>query len=217
MKAFVFAADGTGKSMESGIPDDIAVTAAEYREKLIEAVAESDEKLMEKFFDSGTLSSDELVSGLRKQVGDGALYPILFAAPTANIGIAPILNAIVSYLPDAVSRATVTGKDSPGKEVLRKVADSEPFSAFVFKTFSDPFSGRISLFRIIPARCRRTQPYNAVRSVAERFGQIASMQGKTLVTVPKLHAGDIGAAPKLKETMTGDTLSDKLHQISYPP
>jgi elongation factor G len=217
MKAFVFAADGSGKSMESAIPDDIAVLAQEYRDKLVEAVAESDEKLMEKFFDTGTLSSDELVAGLRKQIGEKAIFPILFAASTANIGIAPILNAIVSYLPDAVSRGTVTGKDSQGKEVTRKIADSEPFSAFVFKTFSDPFSGRISLFRIYSGTLSAdTQPYNAARSVAERFGQIASMQGKTLVTVPKLHAGDIGSAPKLKETMTGDTLSDKMHQISYP-
>jgi len=217
MKAFVFAADGTGKSMESAIPDDIAVLAQEYRDKLVEAVAESDEKLMEKFFDSGTLTGDEIVAGLRKQIGESALFPILFAAPTANIGIAPILNAIVSYLPDAVSRGTVTGKDGQGKEVTRKIADNEPFSAFVFKTFSDPFSGRISLFRIYSGTLSAdTQPYNAARNVAERFGQIASMQGKTLVTVPKLHAGDIGSAPKLKETMTGDTLSDKMHQITYP-
>ena len=111
----------------------------------------------------------------------------------------------------------MTGKDSQGKEVVRKIADSEPFSAFVFKTFSDPFSGRISLFRIYSGTLSaETQPFNSARNAAERFGQIATMQGKTLVPVSKLHAGDIGAAPKLKETMTGDTLSDKMHQISYP-
>src|SRR4051812_819598 len=217
MKAFTFAPDGTGKFMESGIPDDIAITAQEYREKLIEAVAESDEKLMEKFFDSGTLTDEDLVSGLRKQVGEGKLCPVLFTAATANIGIQQLLNAIVSYLPDAVSRSPVAGKDAHGKDTVRKIADNEPFSAFVFKTFSDPFTGRISLFRVYSGVLTpETQPYSMSKNVTERFGQIATMQGKTLVPVTKLHAGDIGAAPKLKETITGDTLSDKTHQISYP-
>jgi elongation factor G len=217
MKAFSFAADGTGKFMESGIPDDIAITAQEYREKLIEAVAESDEKLMEKFFDSGTLTDEDLVSGLRKQVGEGKLCPVLFTAATANVGITQLLNAIVSYMPDAVSRSPVAGKDAHGKDVVRKIADNEPFSAYVFKTFSDPFTGRISLFRVYSGvLTTETQPYSMSKNVTERFGQIATMQGKTLVPVTKLHAGDIGAAPKLKETITGDTLSDKTHQISYP-
>jgi elongation factor G len=217
MKAFSFAADSTGKFIESGIPDDIAITAQEYREKLIEAVAESDEKLMEKFFDSGTLTDEDVVSGLRKQVGEGKLCPVLFTAATANIGIQQLLNAVVSYLPDAVSRSPVAGKDAHGKDTVRKIADNEPFSAFVFKTFSDPFTGRISLFRVYSGVLTpETQPYSMSKNVTERFGQIATMQGKTLVPVTKLHAGDIGAAPKLKETITGDTLSDKTHQISYP-
>ena len=217
MKAFSFAADGTGKFMESGIPDDIAVIAQDYREKLIEAVAESDEKLMEKFFDSGTLTDEDLISGLRNQVGEGKLCPVLFTAATANVGIAQMLNAIVNYLPDAVSRSPVAGKDGHGTDVVRKIADNEPFSAFVFKTFSDPFTGRISLFRVYSGvLTAETQPYSMSKGVTERFGQIATMQGKTLVPVTKLHAGDIGAAPKLKETITGDTLSDKTHQIRYP-
>ena len=217
MKAFVFAADGTGKIMESGIPDDIAVVAAEYREKLIEAVAESDEKLMEKFFDSGSLSDEDIVIGLKKQVAEGKIYPVLYSAATANIGIPQLLNAMVGYLPDAVSRGTVTGKDSRGTDVERKISDSEPFSAFVFKTFSDPFTGRISLFRIYSGvLTAETQPYSVTKGVTERFGQIATLQGKNLVQTTKLHAGDIGAAPKLKETVTGDTLSDKTHQITYP-
>ena len=217
MKAYVFAPDGTGKTMESGVPDDIAVVVSEYREKLVEAVAESDEKLMEKFFDSGTLSNDELVAGLKAQVSAGKLCPVLYTAATANMGIPQLLNAIVSYLPDAVSRGTVTGKDSHGDDIERKISDNEPFSAFVFKTFSDPFTGRISLFRIYSGMLTtETQPYSVTKGVGERFGQIATMQGKTLVPVTRLHAGDIGAAPKLKETVTGDTLSDKTHQITYP-
>lgn len=217
MKAFISAGDGSAKFSEADIPGDVSGRAQEFREKLVESVAESDEKLMEKFFDTGGLSNEELIEGLKKQVAGGKLYPIVYTAATANIGIPQLLNTIVSYIPDAISRGTVAGKDSHGKEVERKIADSEPFSAFVFKTFSDPFTGRISLFRVYSGvLSAETQPYNVNRSVAERFGQIATMQGKTIVQVPKLHAGDIGAVAKLKETLTGDTLADKAHQVTYP-
>src|SRR6185436_13407132 len=99
---------------EASIPADVTARAQEYRDKLVEAVAESDEKLMEKFFDSGSLSDEEMVSGLKKQVGEGKIYPILYTSATGNIGIQPLLNAIVNFLPDAVSRGTVTAKDGHG-------------------------------------------------------------------------------------------------------
>jgi elongation factor G len=216
-KAYTFAGDGTAKFTESD-PSGVAATRAqEYREKLIEAVAESDEKLMEKFFDTGTLSDDELIAGLRKQVSEGKLYPIVYTAATVNIGIPQLLDAIVSHMPDALFRGKVKGKDNHDADIERKISDSEPFSAFVFKTFSDPFTGRISLFRIFSGVLGSdTQPYNVNKSVAERFGQVSTMQGKSLVQVSRLHAGDIGAVAKLKETTTGDTLADKAHQIIYP-
>src|SRR6185503_14099863 len=104
-----------------------------------------------------------------------------------------------------------------GNDVERRIADNEPFSAFVFKTFSDPFTGRVSLYRVYSGvMTADVHPYNVNKSAAERFAQIATMQGKTLVQVPKLHAGDIGAVAKLKETATGDTLTDKVHEIIYP-
>ena len=218
MKAYTFAGDGTAKFTEAAIPADIDARAKEYRDKLVESVAESDEGLMEKFFDSGTLSDDELLSGMKKQVADGKLYPIVYTSATANIGIPQCLNAIVNYMPDAVARGTVTGKNMQGAEVTRKIADNEPFSAFVFKTFSDPFTGRVSLFRVYSGVLSAdTHPYNVNKSVAERFAQIATMQGKSLVQVPKLHAGDIGAVAKLKDTVTGDTLTEKGHEIMYTP
>lgn len=217
MKAYVSSGPGTGKFSESAVPAEVEGRAKEYRDKLVESVAESDENLMEKFFDSGTLSDEELISGLKKQVLEGKLYPIVYTSATENIGIAQLLNSIVSYMPDAVARGTVTGKNLQGAEVKRKVADNEPFSAFVFKTYSDPFTGRISLFRVYSgALTSDTQPYNVNRGTAERFAQVATMQGKTLVMVPKLHAGDIGAVAKLKETVTGDTLTQKGQEIIYP-
>jgi elongation factor G len=217
MKAFTSTGDGSAKFTEGPIPADVEARAQEYREKLVEAVAESDEKLMEKFFDSGTLSDEELVSGLTKQVAEGKVYPIIYTSGTGNIGIPQLLNTIVTYLPDATKSGSVTGKDAKGNDVERKIADSEPFSAFVFKTFSDPFTGRVSLYRVYSGvMSAEVHPYNVNKSVAERFAQIAAMQGKTLVQVPKLHAGDIGAVAKLKETATGDTLTDKVHEITYP-
>jgi elongation factor G len=217
MKAFVYQTDGSAKFTETDIPADVAGRANEYREKLVEAVAESDEKLMEKFFDSGSLTNDEVIVGLKKQVADGKIYPVLYTSAMGNIGIQPLLNTIVNFLPDATAGASMTGKDVHDKDVQRKIADNEPFSAFVFKTFSDPFTGRISLFRVYSGTLTtELQPYNSNKGVTERFGSIVLLQGKTQVGVPKLHAGDIAAVAKLKETQTGDTLCDKAHPITYP-
>jgi elongation factor G len=216
MKAYIAAGDGSAKFTEGAIPADAEARAKEYRDKLVESVAESDEKLLEKFFDTGTLSDEELVSGLKKQVAEGKVYPIVYTSATANIGVPQFLNTVVNYMPDAVSRGTVTGKNSQGAEISRKVADNEAFSAFIFKTFSDPFTGRVSLFRVYSGTLSaETHPYNVNKSVAERFAQIATIQGKTLVQVPKLHAGDIGAVAKLGSA-TGDTLTEKGHEIIYP-
>ncbi len=217
MKAFVYQTDGSGKFSEAAIPADAAGRAQEYREKLIEAVAESDEKLMEKFFESGSLSDEETITGLKKQVTEGKLYPVLYTSATGNIGVQPLLNAVLNLLPDAVTRGPVPGKDSHDKDIQRKIADNEPFSAFIFKTFSDPFTGRVSLYRLYSGTLTtEVQPYNVNKNVVERFGSIVLLQGKTQVAVPKLHAGDIAAVAKLKETQTGDTLSDKGHIIAYP-
>ena len=217
MKAYIYQSDASGKFSESEIPGDVIGRAQEYRERLIEAVAESDEKLMEKFFDTGSLSDEELISGLKKQIVEGKIYPVVYTSATGNIGIQPLLNTILNLLPDAISAGSVTGKDSHGNEVQRKIADSELFSAFVFKTFSDPFTGRISLFRVYSGTLTtELQPYNPNKGVTERIGSIMLLQGKTQVTVPRVHAGDIAAVAKLKETQTGDTLADKAHPIMYP-
>jgi elongation factor G len=217
MKACLYGPDDGVKFTEGEIPADVAARAAEHREKLVEAVAEGDEALMEKFFEAGTLSDADLASGLKQQIAAGKLYPIVYASGLSNIGIPQLLNAIVNDLPDALFRESVAGTDIHNAEIERRMDDAEPFSAYVFKTFSDPFTGRISLYRIYSGvLTAETHPYNVKKSVAERFAQIATMQGKALVTVGKLHAGDIGAVAKLKETATGETLADKTHQIAYP-
>src|SRR5262249_1216046 len=217
MKAYTYQPDASGKSSEGAIPAEAANRAQEYREKLVEAVAESDEKLMEKFFDTGSLSDEDMVTGLRKQVAEGKIYPVLYTSAITNVGIQPLLNAILNLLADAVARGTVTG-NAQGKEVQRKMADGEPFSAFVFKTFSDPFTGRVSLFRVYSGTATtEVQPYNPAKGITERFGSIVLLQGKTQVGVTKVQAGDIAAVAKLKATQTGDTLCDKAHPIVYEP
>jgi elongation factor G len=218
MKAYTYQPDASGKVTEGAIPADAASRAQEYREKLVEAVAESDEKLMEKFFDSGSLSDEDMVAGLKKQVGEGKIYPVLYTSAVTNIGIQPLLNAILNLLPDAVSRGTLQGKDLQGKEIQRKLSDSDPFSAFVFKTFSDPFTGRVTLFRVYSGTATtEVQPYNPNKGITERFGSIVLLQGKTQVGVSRVHAGDIASVAKLKDTQTGDTLCDKAHPIIYEP
>jgi elongation factor G len=217
MKAYVYQTDGSGKFTEGDIPADSSARANEYREKLIEAVAESDEKLMEKFFDTGSLSNEEVIAGLKKQVGEGKIYPVLYTSAIGNIGIQPLLNSVLNLLPDATARGPVIGKDAHGKDVQRKIADTEPFSAFVFKTFSDPFTGRVSLFRVYSGTLTtELQPFNTNKGSTERLGSLVLLQGKTQLAVPKLHAGDIAAVAKLKDTQTGDTLCDKAHLITYP-
>src|SRR5213594_3708865 len=123
MKAYTYQTDASGKFTEVAIPADAAGRAQEYREKLVEAVAESDEKLMEKFFDSGSLTNEDLIAGLRKQIIDGKIYPVLYTSATGNIGVQPLLNAIVNFLPYATARGTVTGKDIQGKLIQRKISD----------------------------------------------------------------------------------------------
>src|SRR5207247_9767745 len=129
MKAYVYQTDGSGKFSGTDIPADSAARANEYREKLVEAVAESDEKLMENFFDTGSLTNEDLIAGLRKQVSDGKIYTVFFTSATGNIGIQPLLNAIVNYVPDGTRAGTVTGKDTGGKAMQTKQRDTEHVSA----------------------------------------------------------------------------------------
>jgi elongation factor G len=117
MKAYVYSNDASGKSTETAIPADFTARAQEYRDKLVEAVAESDEKLMEKFFDVGSLNDEELVSGLKQQVVQAKIYPVLYTSAIGNMGIQPLLNSILNLLPDATAGGSVTGKDVHGKDI----------------------------------------------------------------------------------------------------
>ncbi|HEX8251722.1 MAG TPA: elongation factor G [Thermoanaerobaculia bacterium] len=214
MKAYRYAADGSGKYDTIDIPAELKDEAEAARAQLIEKVAEGDDTLMERFFDQGGLSQEELIDGLSREVAHHQIYPVLVASASHNIGGHAILDAFVSLLPAANEAKKVEGKDRKG-DALTFDARAEAFpSALVFKTFSDPFSGRVSLFRVYSGTFQSDHVYwNASRDHEERVGKLQLLQGKHQLPVTELRAGDIGAVAKLKDTCTGDTISSKEHQI----
>src|SRR6266571_247146 len=217
-QACVYEQDESGRHKVTEVPADLAGAAKEARDKLMEVVAEVDDALMETFFEKGALSQEELVAGLSKGVKQRKIFPILCASGLANIGAHPILDALVTLLPHPGERAPFKGetpKDHAPAE--RQGAAGEPYSAFVFKTIADPYSGKISLFRVYSGAIKSdTTVYNASRDTPERLGAILALQGKESEPVQEVRAGDIAAVPKLKETSTGDTLADKAHPIVFP-
>ncbi len=208
MKAYVFETDGSGKMKEEPVPSEMAGDAKAARDALIEMVAEADDSLMEKFFEAGTLTQDELVGGLRKAVLDRKVFPLFCTSSTLNIGIQPLLDALIAYVPAPSERPMTGTKGGQTVEVL--AADGGPYAAFVWKTVADPFAGRISMFRVMSGSLKAdTTVYNLTKETPERLGHLTLMQGKTQTDVPEIKAGDMGAVAKLKETVTNDTLTDK--------
>jgi elongation factor G len=218
-KANVYASDQSGKPQSVDLPPEVAEAAQTWRDKLVEMVAETDESLLEVFFDKGTLTEDELARGLRQAVASGRIFPCLPASSLRNVGLHALLDAVVDLLPSPLDRGPVTGLNPHTKQTETRNASPEaPFSAFVFKTVVDPHAGRISVFRVCSGSVKADSTvHNASRDVSERMGALELMQGKTVTPVPEIQGGDIGAVAKLKETQTGDTLCDKAHPIVFPP
>ncbi len=217
MKAIGFAPDGDGKGKEADIPADLADAAKAAHEALVEMVAEGNDALMEEFFAEGTLPAEHIVDGLRQAVRERRIFPVLCASPLHNIGSSAILDFIVDYFPAPVDRDPVPAIID-GKETTQKIALTGPCSAYVFKTTADPFAGRITYFKVITGVIKNdANVQNEARSSSERLAHLSSPQGKTLQPVTELHAGDIGAVAKLKDTLTGDTLADKGFHVTYPP
>ena len=179
MKAVTSAADGSGKVTEGEIPAARADRAAKAREQLIEMVAEADESLMEVFFSEGTLTQEQLVSGLRAATMAGKLFPLVCTSGMHAIGIQPLLDAIVSYVPSPADRAFTALADD-GSETTVAASDSAPYSAFVWKTIADPFAGRITMLRVIAGTIKSdANVHNRTRDSGEHFGHLLVLQGKT--------------------------------------
>jgi elongation factor G len=214
MKAWKYALDGSGKYETIEIPADMKSEADDWRAQLIEKVAEGDDTLMERFFDQGGLSQEELLDGLKREVSHHQIFPVVLDSAAHNIGGHAILDAIVALLPPADEVKTVDGKDKKGEPItFDRRAEAFP-SALVFKTFSDPFSGRVSLFRVYSGTLQSDHTYwNTSKDHEERIGKLQLIQGKQQVPVSELKAGDIGAVAKLKDVHTGDTLATSQHSI----
>ena len=217
MKALTYAQDGDGKGKEGEIPADLVDASHKAREALVEMVAEGDDALMEEFFEKGTLPTERIIQGVKQAVQEMRIFPVLCASALHNVGSDLILNFIAENLPAPTERegvlATVDGKESK-----RKIAENGQSSLFVFKTTADPFAGRITFFKVMSGVVKNdANMQNVTRSASERLAHIGSPQGKTIQPVTELHAGDLGAVAKLRDTLTGDTLADKGLNISYPP
>ncbi len=216
MKAYTYTADGDGKGKEGDIPADRSDAAQKAHEALIEMVAEGNDALMEQYFDKGTLEPDQILTGLRQAIRERRIHPVLCAAGLHNIASDSLLNFIAENFPAPTEHAPVAASLN-GQEVQRAIKDSEPVSAFVFKTVADPFAGRVTYFKVMSGVVKNdANLVNARTSGGERLAHIGSLMGKTIQPLTELKAGDIGAVAKLKETLTGDTLADKGSLISYP-
>lgn len=210
--------DAKSKTMVDGdIPDDLESIIEEYRNSLMEAVAETDEALLDKYLGEGELSNEEIITGLRKGINSCDIAPIFCGSASSNIGIHTLLDSIIKYLPSPVDKGEYEGVNPKNKEkVQRKASNSEPFSAMVFKTIADPFIGRLSMFRVISGSINSDASfYNSTQDKTEKINTLYVMKGKNQISVPKLQAGDIGAIAKLQYTMTGDTLCDLQHPVMY--
>lgn len=217
MKALTFPADESGTMQVGEIPSELASAAEGARSQLLEMVAEQDETLLEKFFAEGTLSPEELAAGLRKAFRERKLFPVFYVSAARNQAVQPLMDALVELVPSPTEVPAKLVRDD-GQEVVQATSADESAVAYVFKTISDPYAGRISLLRVYQGAFLPDGTYqNKTRNVAERFGAVNWVQGKELITVERLVAGDLGAVAKLKETKTGETLAAKESALRVPP
>src|ERR687893_1838778 len=217
MKAYEF--DANGKAKEIDIPAEGRELVDKERERLVEGIAESDDALMEKYFEEGTLPEEDIVPNISKAIAASRLCPVFAVSSNTLVGLQNLLDGIVDYAPAPDAHEAEHGRannDGDGEPVTRKYNESEPFSAYVFRTVADPFAGRITVMKVISGHVKHDATVqNTTRGVAERLGALHSMQGKQLDKVEEAGAGDIIACVKLRETQTGDTLADRAAPIVY--
>ncbi|MCS7312256.1 MAG: elongation factor G [Acidobacteria bacterium] len=216
--AYVYEPRGLGRPQTRPVPEDLQETVDSYREKLIELVAENDEALMNQYFETGDLKSEDFLRGLRTAFAQGVIVPVFCVSAELNVGLVNLLDAIVAWFPDPSQRGAVEALDANGRTVSVAVRSSDPTALFVFKTISDPYMGRINVAKVYAGTLRPdTTLAHTVRGHEEKIGALQVMMGKQLKTVPELSAGDFVALTKLKDTRTGDTLCDPTRRIRFRP
>ena len=219
MKACRFEKDLSGNCTEIEIPAEYLGEARRLRELMVETVAEAYDALTEKYLETGELSEDEIIDGLRVGTMRNTFTAVLCGSATMNIGVPELLDAICAYLPSPLDRTRAVGTNPKTEEMIERApSDAEPFSALVFKTTSDPYTGKITIMRVYSGVLNSDSvTYNSTKDVQERIGQIYELEGKKQKPIKQAVAGDIVAVSKLKETITGDTLCDEAKPIVYEP
>ena len=224
MESFYYTPGGDGRGKVGELPNSLAADAKARHEALVELVAEGKDELMEEYFEKGTIAKEHLIAALHEAIREDRIFPVLFTSGEANMALDHLLDFIKDYAPSPVERAPIavrapsaeagSSADAESGVQFRKVADSEPVAMVVFKTMTDPFSGRISFFKVISGVVKNDATVeNYTRRSQERFSHLSVMQGRKAVEVGELHAGDLGAVAKLRETLTGDTLGQKGAEI----
>jgi len=215
MKAYYYKGDASEEPEQKEIPEEYKAQAEEYREKLIEAVCELDEDLMEKYFAGEEITIEELKAGIRKATLSVEFYPVLCGTAFKNKGIQLVLDAVVDYLPAPTDVESIKGTNpDTGEEVVRHSSDDEPFSALAFKVMTDPFVGKLTFFRVYSGILESgSYVKNSTKGKRERVGRILQMHANSREEITKVFAGDIAAAVGLKDTTTGDTLCDEKNNV----
>ena len=208
MKAILWDEASQGMKFELvDIPEDLADTATEWREKMLEAAAESSEELMNSYLDSGDLSEEDIKKGIRARTISSEIVPMLCGSALKNKGVQAMLDAVLDYLPAPTEVKPVTGEDDRGKEVVRSASDDAPFAALAFKIMTDPYVGQLIFFRVYSGVVNTGDTiYNPIKDRKERIGRILQMHANQREEIKEVRAGDIAAAVGLKDATTGDTL-----------
>jgi elongation factor G len=217
LKAYTFQ---NGKATESDIPSDMMSETEEYRKKLVEKIAESDDALLEKYLEGTALTDDEILKGVKEGSITKRFIPVTCGSAFVNIAIPELLDHVILCLPSPVEMAQISpirGKHpKDNRDIERKPSQSEPLSAYVFKTIADPFAGRLSIFRVYSGSLKAdSNILNSTTGAKERIGQVFYLLGKKQIPAQTIGAGEIGVVAKLKETFTGDTLSDESNPVVF--
>ncbi|TFH02817.1 MAG: elongation factor G [Calditrichales bacterium] len=217
MKLMKFATDGSGKFTEEAIPDDLREKADDLHLKLIEAVAESDDSLMERYFEAGELTEDEFRSGLRKAILEHEVYPVFCTSAIGNIGVKRLIDVIANFAPAPCDAHEVNALDKSGQPKKISCSITGSTAALIFKTISEDHVGELSYLKVFSGAVKSGDDLlNSNQDKVERIGQLFCLIGKNKESADRLIAGDIGAVVKLKSTHTGDTLCEKAHLVKFP-
>ncbi|GAG85070.1 unnamed protein product, partial [marine sediment metagenome] len=209
--------DLLNKAAVESISGDDKDKALKYREQLIEAIAETDDALIEKYLGGEELSEGEIINGLKKAVNAGNAHPVFCGSATKGIGVEELINAIIKFVPSPIDVTPIQATSPDGTNPIEyKVSADEPFAAQVFKTVIDPYVGQLTIFRVFSGSLQsNTGFYNVNKSAKEKIGQIFLLKGKEQKVVDKVQAGDIAAVAKLKETSAGDTLCNESRRLKF--